>query len=175
MRKYNRVLFIGSKAGDLNVLREIYTSLGDILIGCVTVDDAVDTRSELSRFRKYCDENDISLIVLEGKCDLTDVIREYVPDLCVVMGWYYIIPERVIESVEGGFIGIHNSLLPAHRGFAPVVWSMIDGEKETGFSVFSFDNDMDTGNIWYQEKIEIKDGDYVADVLKRIDIRIGLF
>ncbi len=147
----------------------------ETLVGCVTVDDITDTRSKRNEIYKYCIENNIPIDILTGRCDLSSSIEKYRPDLCIVMGWYYIISESVLSNVKGGFIGIHNSLLPAHRGFAPVVWAMIAGEKETGFSVFSFDKGMDTGDIWYQEKIEIGEEDYISDILSKIDNKIELF
>lgn len=144
-------------------------------MGCVTVDDAEDVRSDLDDFNAFCREHNIGLDVLRGKCDLADSLKKFMPDICFVMGWYYIISEELLDRLPGGFIGIHNSLLPRHRGFAPVVWSMIAGEKETGFSVFSFDRGMDTGDVWYQKKIKIEETDYVSDVLEKIDIEIDRF
>lgn len=173
--QFKRILFIGSKESGLKVLKKIYALSGEVLVGCVTVDDAEDVRSDLDDFRIFCKKHDIDLDVLCGKCDLTDSVKKFMPDICFVMGWYYIISEEVLSSLPGGFIGIHNSLLPRHRGFAPVVWSMIAGEKKTGFSVFSFDRGMDTGDVWYQKEVEIEEKDYVSDVLKKIDMEIEKF
>lgn len=173
--KFNRILFVGSKESGLKVLKKIYDLSRELLVGCVTVDDAEDVRSELDGFRAFCGENNIDLDVLNGKCDLTDSIRKFMPDICFVMGWYYMISEELLDGLPGGFIGIHNSLLPMHRGFAPVVWSMIAGEKETGFSVFSFDRGMDTGDIWYQKKVSVDEQEYVSDVLDKINNEIDIF
>lgn len=172
---FSRVLFIGSKESGLNVLKILYELSPDTLVGCVTVDDISDTRSKRNEIDKFCKGNSIPIDILTGRCDLTLSVEKYQPDLCIVMGWYYIISENVLNSVKGGFIGIHNSFLPAHRGFAPVVWAIIAGEKETGFSVFSFDKGMDTGAIWYQEKIEIEEQDYISTVLNKIDSKIESF
>ena len=61
------------------------------------------------------------------------------------------------------------SLLPSYRGQAPLVWAMINGEKKVGFSVFSFDNGTDTGDIWHQGEIEVAESDYIKDVLEKIE------
>lgn len=172
---YNRVLFIGSKDSGLKVLKKIYHVAPDKLIGCVTANDLSDSRSSLMQIKEFCDENKIPIDILAGKNALTESLNKYKPDICFVMGWYYIIPEELIGQVPGGFIGIHNSLLPSHRGFAPVVWAIINEDKETGFSVFAIDKGMDTGKIWYQEKIKIETSDYVNDVLRKIDERISIF
>lgn len=172
---YNRVLFIGSKDSGLRVLKLMHAISPNTLIGCVTVDDSLDTRSELKNIIDYCNANHIPIEILNGRCDLHNVIEVYRPDLCIVMGWYYIISDDILGAVKGGFIGIHNSLLPKHRGFAPLVWSIIEGETETGFSVFSLDGGMDTGKIWHQGTITIEPEDYIADVITKIDSGIEKF
>jgi len=172
---FNKVLFIGSKASGLKVLKEIYYASPERLIGCVTVDDSNDTRSELRNFLEFCAYEKIRLDVLTGNCDITASLSKFAPDLCIVMGWYYIIPNHLLTKVKGGFIGVHNSLLPAYRGFAPVVWAIISGENKTGFSVFSFEKGMDSGDIWFQDEVEIKKDDYISDVLKKLDDKIYVF
>lgn len=169
------MLFVGSKVSGLKVLKKIFTLSGNRLVGCVTMDDTEDPRSELSGFCSFCKENSIDIDILKGKCDLTNSIDRFKPDICFVMGWYAIISEALLDKIRGGFIGIHSSLLPKHRGFAPVVWAMIAGEDKTGFSVFSLDRGMDTGDVWYQKEIAIEKCDYIADVLKKIDVEIDKF
>lgn len=172
---YNRVLFIGSKESGFKVLETIYRMSRESLVGCVTVDDCTDSRSYLKEFKEFCIDNDVESDVLNGKCNVEGSIEKFKPDICFVMGWYYLIPDRVLKRVKGGFVGIHNSLLPKHRGFAPVVWAMILGEKYSGFSVFLFEKGMDTGDILFQKKVPILEEDYVYDVLKKIDNEVEVF
>lgn len=170
-----RVLFIGSKESGLGVLKTITKIKPESLVGCITVDDSLDTRSVLNEFEIFCELSNIPLDVLSGNCNLYDSLIKYTPELCIVMGWYHIISDDILNMVKNGFIGIHNSILPAHRGFAPVVWSIIAGEDTTGFSVFSLSSGMDTGKIWYQEKVTIEQNDYISDVFEKIDKGITLF
>ncbi len=172
---YHRVLFIGSKESGYNVFKTMFKVSPETLVGCVTLDDSDDTRSYKDHFIEFCDSNKIALNILRGKSDLSESIDRYKPDICIVMGWYHIISPRILDLVHGGFVGIHNSLLPRHRGFAPVVWSIIAGDNQTGFSVFSLDAGMDTGNLWYQEAIEINKSDYVEDIIAKLNRRIELF
>lgn len=166
---YQRVLFIGSKRSGLNALTKMTKLRRKAIIGCITIDDRSDSRSVFPEILKFCEQEKISIEVLAGSCDITNCIHKYKPDICFVIGWYYLISIEIIKLVKGGFIGIHNSLLPSYRGFAPVVWAMINGEKDTGFSVFSFDEGMDTGDIWFQKAISIGENDYIEDILSKID------
>lgn len=172
---YRRILFIGSKESGFKVFKKMHELSSDRLIGCVTMDDTEDERSVLDNFMEYCQKKQIPLQILTGKCDITSSIEGLNPDICFVMGWYYIIPDSVLKKVRGGILGIHNSLLPSYRGFAPVVWAMIHGEKEIGFSVFSMNDGMDTGKIWFQRKVFVSETDYISDVLTKIDEGINDF
>ena len=56
-----------------------------------------------------------------------------------------------------GTINLHGSLLPQYRGAAPINWAIINGEKETGVTTFKLQQEIDTGNILLQKKIEISE------------------
>jgi methionyl-tRNA formyltransferase len=58
-----------------------------------------------------------------------------------------------------GTINLHASLLPKHRGAAPINWAIINGEKESGVTTFFIQKDIDTGNIIHQEKAIISNSD----------------
>ncbi len=172
---YKKVLFLGSKELGYRVLNKIYALSPQELIGCITIDDEKDTRSYQDLICAFCENANLQCEVVNAYCDLMPYISKYSPDICFVVGWYSIISQECINAVPGGFIGIHNSLLPLYRGQAPVVWAMINGEDKTGFSVFSFDSEMDSGDLWYQEEIPIYESDYISDVLNRISERILVF
>ena len=72
-----------------------------------------------------------------------DIIKVIKPDIILVLGWYYIVPKRIREIPKYGACGIHASLLPKYAGWAPLVWAMINGEKETGVTFFQFDDSVD--------------------------------
>jgi len=87
------------------------------------------------------------------------------PDFLLAIGWYYMIPTSMLQKVPKGAAGIHASLLPKYRGNAPLVWAMINGEKETGISFFYFDKGVDEGDIIAQEKFDISETDTIKEVL----------
>lgn len=170
-----KIVFIGSKELGFAVFKELERQFPERLKACITMEDSWDDRSRLMEFKAYCGERDLPLHILTGKCDISSQIDDYVPDLCIVVGWYYLINAELLKKVKGGFIGVHNSLLPKYRGFAPLVWQLINGEQKVGFSIFSFDEGLDTGNIFFQEEIKISEKDYIADVLKLVEERVLMF
>lgn len=169
MKAINRVLFIGSKQIGLQILREIYSLSPETLIGILTIDDSDDNRSVLMNFKHFANQNGIGLHIAKNRKESEEVIRRSGPDLCFVVGWYWFIGSDILDLVPSGFIGIHNSLLPEYRGGSPLVWSIINGEKQVGFSFFSFTRGMDEGNIWAQGSVKIDGQDYISDILKKLE------
>ena len=101
----------------------------------------------------------------------TDAIEELKaarPDILLAIGWRWILPAEVLAIPPKGCLGIHGSLLPRLRGFAPVNWALIRDEKETGPSLFYFDEGMDTGDIVGQRPFPITDEDDAATVRARV-------
>jgi methionyl-tRNA formyltransferase len=89
-------------------------------------------------------------------------------DLMVVVGWTRLIPGNVLTLPRHGCVGFHASLLPHHRGRAPVNWSIIRGEVETGASMLLLDADADTGPIIDQQRITIGVSDTCGTVYERV-------
>lgn len=89
-------------------------------------------------------------------------------DLMFMVSWRYLVPAEVYSHARLGSFVLHDSLLPKYRGFAPTVWSIINGEKETGVTLFRTTDDVDAGDIVEQRRIAIADTDTIADVMERV-------
>ena len=165
-----RVLFIGSKRMGLECLRKVHELSPSSLVGVLTLDDRSDKRSVYDEFCHFAEANRYPLLVATNRSESERMVREICPDICLVVGWYWLIGKASLESVPRGFLGIHNSLLPRYRGAAPVVWAMINGESTVGFSLFSFTEGMDDGAIWGQRSVRVEPDDYIAEVLKEIQV-----
>jgi methionyl-tRNA formyltransferase len=78
-------------------------------------------------------------------------------DLLVAIKWRTMIPQSIVERARGGLVVFHASLLPKYRGFAPVNWPLINGESETGVTMFYAAEEMDAGDIIEQRSRAITD------------------
>lgn len=164
-----RAAFVGSKALGLAVAKEMARLAPEQLAGIITIDDTNDTRSALDAFEQFAQESQIPLHVLSKSGELKSVIQELEPNLCVVVGWYWLLKAELLAMVPDGWLGIHASLLPQYRGGAPLVWAVINGEKQTGLSLFYFDEGMDTGDVVAQRQFSVEFTDTIADVLKKAE------
>ena len=77
------------------------------------------------------------------------------------------IPDAILKLAKKGAMGIHGSLLPKYRGNAPFVWAMINGEKETGVSLFYFEKGIDEGDIVARKEFPIEENETIKDVLEK--------
>lgn len=167
-----KVLFVGSKRLGFECLRKLHELDADSLVGALTFDDSGDTRTFFEEFRSFAATSGCPLFVSKHRRDAERIISEVAPDICFVSGWYWLISREVVEKVPRGFLGIHPSLLPRYRGAAPLVWAVINGEREVGFSLFSFSEGMDDGDIWGQRSVPVGEDDYISDVLGRVESEV---
>ncbi len=89
------------------------------------------------------------------------------PDLLVVAGWYHLIPRSIRDVARLGAVGVHASLLPRYRGNAPLVWALINGERESGVTLFQLEDGVDDGDIVAQARFDIGADDTIADAVER--------
>ncbi|XP_028602504.2 mitochondrial 10-formyltetrahydrofolate dehydrogenase [Podarcis muralis] len=77
------------------------------------------------------------------------------------------IPMDVIDSPKHGSIIYHPSILPRHRGASAINWTLIQGDKKAGFTIFWADDGLDTGPILLQRECDVAPNDTVDDLYNR--------
>ena len=82
-------------------------------------------------------------------------IRALAPDVIVVMAYGQILPRSVLEIPRVACLNLHASLLPRHRGAAPIQAAIVAGDRESGITVMYMDEGLDTGDILLQSRLEI--------------------
>ncbi|HUI73568.1 MAG TPA: methionyl-tRNA formyltransferase [Candidatus Acidoferrum sp.] len=83
------------------------------------------------------------------------LLRRLKPDAIVIIAYGQIIPGRLLEIPQLGWINLHASLLPKYRGAAPINWAIANGEERTGVTTMKIDAGMDTGEMLLQHEVGI--------------------
>lgn len=122
-------------------------------------------------FGKLGERYNIPVVLINGNLkSYYNQLEEMKPDFLLIIGWYYMIPDAFMLLAKNGAAAIHGSLLPKYRGNAPLVWAIINGEKETGISFFYISKGVDEGDIIAQQKIIIEDNDTIKQVLEKTNV-----
>ena len=85
---------------------------------------------------------------------------------------FKILPKEVFEMPPKGTVNLHASLLPKYRGAAPINWSLINGDKESGITTFFIEKNVDTGEILLQQKVDL-DSNMTAGELHDLLATVG--
>ena len=97
-------------------------------------------------------------------------LRDLKPDVCAVVAYGRILPQRVLDIPTKGCINIHTSLLPQYRGSAPYQWAVLDGLTETGVSSMYLVREMDAGDIIDVAKTPIGENETAGELLDRLAV-----
>lgn len=97
-----------------------------------------------------------------------EALRELKPDLCVTAAFGQILSREILEIPALGNINVHASLLPRHRGAAPIAYAIMAGDKKTGVTTMMMDEGIDTGDILMQQETEIGESETCAELTERL-------
>ena len=97
-------------------------------------------------------------------------LRDLKPDVCAVVAYGRILPQRVLDIPAKGCINIHTSLLPQYRGSAPYQWAVLDGLTETGVSSMYLVREMDAGDIIDVARTPIGENETADELLERLAV-----
>lgn len=89
-------------------------------------------------------------------------------DLLLVLGWHFLLPQRLRQLAAKGAAGVHASLLPKYRGGAPLVWAIINGEKQVGATFFYLNDGVDDGDVIGQALVPVTPEDTIATVYSKV-------
>ncbi|MEY2561046.1 MAG: methionyl-tRNA formyltransferase [Verrucomicrobiota bacterium] len=155
-----RVLFIGTGEIGVPVLHSLQNSREHELVGVVTQPDKPVGRAQRIEAPpvKATLEGSALPILQPEKIKHPDAIaqiRALAPDVMVVMAYGQILPQAILEIPRLVCLNLHASLLPRHRGAAPIQAAIVAGDRESGITVMYMDEGIDTGDILLQAKLEL--------------------
>ena len=92
------------------------------------------------------------------------------PDLFAVVA-FLILPRSVLAIPKLGSVNVHPSLLPKYRGAAPIQWAIINGETETGVTIFQLSPRVDAGDILIQQRVAIGEDETAGELYERLKVK----
>ncbi|MEV4139128.1 methionyl-tRNA formyltransferase [Dactylosporangium sp. NPDC049742] len=99
--------------------------------------------------------------------ELLGRLKQADPDVIVATNWRTWIPPEIFELPRLGTLNVHDSLLPAYGGFSPLIWALINGEREVGVTAHMMDAELDAGDIVLQRAVPVGDRDTTTDLFHK--------
>lgn len=157
--KFFRIIFMGTPDFSVPALQALLNGV-DQVVAVVTQPDRPKGRGKkLSQPPVKVLAESAGIPVLQPTkirtSEFADELRSYQPDLIVVAAYGRILPPSILDLPPLGCINIHGSLLPRHRGAAPIQWAVIKGDPEAGVTIMQMDKGMDTGAMLLPASIPV--------------------
>lgn len=167
MQKELRIVFMGTPDFAVASLKNIITA-GYNVVGVITAPDKPAGRGrQLSKsaVKLFAEEHQLPLLQPSNLKDeqFLSELKALNANLQVVVA-FRMLPEAVWNMPELGTFNLHASLLPNYRGAAPINWAIMNGEKETGVTTFFLQHEIDTGEIIFQEKVNISENETAGEL-----------
>lgn len=172
-----RYIFIGGGRGGLELMRSVSENKMLPEYSIICKEDDHENIKHSDKIKNLLKDNGVESNVTKKLSEADHItIKNVKPDVIIVFGWRTMIDTGLNNFCKYGIIAAHYSLLPKYRGFAPMQWAIINGDKATGVSIFKIENGgVDSGRILVQKKVKIKDQDCVNDVefkLTKLTVKI---
>ena len=169
-----RVVFMGTPDIAATCLKKIIAD-GFEVVGCYTQPDRPKGRGMkmvFSPVKEVALAHNIPVFQPENFRRDGDVqaLRELKPDVCAVVAYGRILPQRVLDIPTLGCVNIHASLLPQYRGSAPYQWAVLDGLTETGVTAQHMALKMDAGDIIDVAKTPIGENETAGELLDKLAV-----
>jgi methionyl-tRNA formyltransferase len=151
---------------------EAAVEVGAEIVGVVTLPGPIDPdRSGQCAFDDVAARLGAALIETRdvNALETLNAIRKLEPELAFVVGWSQLVHDPFIALAREGVFGMHPTLLPRHRGRAPIPWAILSGLARTGVTLFEIvDSTADSGAIVGQVEVEIAPDETATSLFARL-------
>ncbi len=167
-----RIIFLGTPGFAVPTLEALIHHRYQV-VAVITAPDRIGGRGRNkvieSAVKKYALQKGLKILQPPNLKNATflDQLRKLNAHLQIIVA-FRMLPEVVWNMPPLGTYNLHASLLPEYRGAAPINWAIINGDEYTGVTTFKLKHQIDTGNIAFQQKVEIQRSDYLDDVHDRL-------
>lgn len=97
-----------------------------------------------------------------------EFVKELNPDVIITLAYGQIVPQGLLDIPRLGCINLHGSLLPKYRGAAPIQYALMNNDKVTGMTLMKMVKEMDAGEMYAIEEVEISNEDNSTSLFKKM-------
>ncbi len=154
-----KILYMGTPEFAVGPLKAIYEAGHEVLAVVTQPDKAKGRGKEMQacEVKEYAVSKNIPVFqpAKIKNPEAVETLKKYNADIYIVAAFGQILSREILEIPRYGCLNIHASLLPKYRGAAPIQWSIIEGERETGVTIMQMDVGLDTGDMLLKKAVSI--------------------
>ncbi len=166
-----RIVFMGTPEFAVPSLKALCENGYDV-VGVFTQPDRPKGRGNkvtMSPVKEYALSQNIPVFQPQRiRRDGVEDLKALSPDLCVTAAFGQILSQEILDIPPMGNINVHASLLPRHRGSAPINWAILQGDKEAGVTTMMMDKGIDTGDMLLKSATPIQSGETAGELTLRL-------
>ncbi len=152
-----RTVFLGTSEFAVPSLRAV----SEMTLAVVSMPDRPAGRGrKLRRPPAACEAEELGIPLLQPEklTGIRETIESLKPDVMVSASYGGWLPDWFLKLAPFGVVNVHPSLLPRHRGAAPVVRTILEGDTHTGVSFMLTDSGWDTGDLLRVSRCQVPPG-----------------
>ena len=164
-----KIVFMGTPDFSVPVLDALIKNYN--VVAVVTQPDKQVGREgkiKMTPVKELALEHNIPVLQPEKMRKEYQMVLDYEPDIIITCAYGQIVPKEIIDYPKYKCVNVHASLLPKHRGGAPIHRAIIEGDQETGITIMHMDYGMDNGDIIKQKSIPILDDDTAESLFDKL-------
>ena len=166
------IIFMGTPDFSVPVLKGLVEKGYEVKAVVTQPDKKVGRKQKITKTpaKIAAEELDIPVyqpVKLSGSSELDELIAMNA-DFIVTAAYGQFLPTKFLNSAKIAAVNVHGSLLPKYRGGAPIQYSVINGDKETGITIMEMVKKMDAGDIYAQKAIEIEPDDTAGSLFEKL-------
>ncbi|MBI4033798.1 methionyl-tRNA formyltransferase, partial [Candidatus Saccharibacteria bacterium] len=174
MKASKKIIFFGNErlATGINTkaptLKMLIEDGYEIMAVISSYTEATSRQKQPLEIAQVAEKAKIPLLLPTDPAEIRDDIAAYGAEAAVLVAYGRVIPAELIDIFPKGIINVHPSLLPKYRGPTPVETAILDGVNETGVSLMRLVAKMDTGPIYAQKRMALKDTETKQDLADKL-------
>jgi len=170
MNKNLKIVFMGTPEFGAIILEGLIKNNYKPILVVTSPDKPVGRKQILtpSPVKIIAEKNEIPVAQPERILNLKSEILNLNPDLIVVAAYGQILPKEILEIPKYGSLNVHPSLLPKYQGASPIQAAILNGDKETGVTIFLMDEKIDHGKIVSSIKYQVSSKMTYGELSKKL-------
>ena len=166
--KKTPIIFFGTEDFSAVSLQKLIDE-GFKIAGIITKPDSRKGRGQkfqAPKVKQTGEKFNIPVLQPQKMSEITDFVKKIEKPAGVLVSFGRIIPQEIIDLFTPAIVNVHPSLLPKYRGSSPIESAILNGDEKTGVSLMKLSKEMDAGDVYSQEEIELSKTETASDLYK---------